>query len=233
MIVSIPLYEIKTVLVTVEHFQGHGWWWWLFSCLLWFLGKVWQFILHLHFFFFLFLKLRSAYQFHFLGQDQSTVAQRAEATGWMFPDKLRLNLFPWSISTLYLDSVISLLQLSRVYSCWGVTYHLHFWQNDWGLLHATAVTQGGMDTPKSQHKKLTLENKIFQPLLPGLELATFQPWVLHSTNKLSKLKVTGELQENRKVALFFFYFECGSVECLLFFWCFYHQSSVAVWQWKC
>ena len=28
------------------------------------------------------------------------------------------------------------------YVCLSVTCHLHFWQNDWGLLHATAVTQG-------------------------------------------------------------------------------------------
>ena len=25
----------------------------------------------------------------------------------------------------------------------AVTCHLHFWQNDWGLLRATAVTRGG------------------------------------------------------------------------------------------
>ena len=32
---------------------------------------------------------------------------------------------------------------SRVYACLGVTCHLHFWQNDWGLLRATGVTLGG------------------------------------------------------------------------------------------
>ena len=31
---------------------------------------------------------------------------------------------------------------SRVYACLGVTCHLHFWQNDRGLLRATAVTRG-------------------------------------------------------------------------------------------
>ena len=31
---------------------------------------------------------------------------------------------------------------SSVYACSGVTCHLHFWQNDWGLLRATAVTRG-------------------------------------------------------------------------------------------
>ena len=45
------------------------------------------------------------------------------------------------------------------------------------LLHATAVTQG-------VEWKLTLRKKIPAPLLLGFELATFWPWVQHSTNKL-------------------------------------------------
>ena len=32
--------------------------------------------------------------------------------------------------------------ICKVYACLVVTCHLHFWQNDRGLLHATAVTQG-------------------------------------------------------------------------------------------
>ena len=47
--------------------------------------------------------------------------------GPVFPAKLRVSC---------LDSG-SLGQ--RVYACWGLTCHLLFWQNDWGLLHATAV----------------------------------------------------------------------------------------------
>ena len=31
---------------------------------------------------------------------------------------------------------------SRVFACFGVTCHLHFLQNDWGLLYAAVVTQG-------------------------------------------------------------------------------------------
>ena len=31
---------------------------------------------------------------------------------------------------------------SWVYACSGVTCHLHFWQNDRGLLRATAITRG-------------------------------------------------------------------------------------------
>ena len=33
-----------------------------------------------------------------------------------------------------------------MYACLAVTCHLRFWQNDRGLLHATAVTRGETDT---------------------------------------------------------------------------------------
>ena len=69
---------------------------------------------------------------------------------------------------------------SRVYVCLGVTGHLYFWQNDWGLLCATAATEGGMDMEKSWHIKLTLEKNILPLLLLGFELATFQSQVQHS-----------------------------------------------------
>ena len=36
--------------------------------------------------------------------------------------------------------------IRKVYACLAVTCHLHFWQNDRGLLRATAVTRGGTDT---------------------------------------------------------------------------------------
>ena len=32
--------------------------------------------------------------------------------------------------------------IRKVYACLAVTCHLHFWQNDWDLLRATAVTRG-------------------------------------------------------------------------------------------
>ena len=32
--------------------------------------------------------------------------------------------------------------IRKVYACLAVTCHLHFWQDDWDLLQATAVTQG-------------------------------------------------------------------------------------------
>ena len=59
--------------------------------------------------------------------------------------------------------------------CSAVTGYSHFWQNDPDLLRATAVTRGwnGYQN-KSQHRKSTLEKKIFLPFLQGFELVTFQ-----------------------------------------------------------
>ena len=55
--------------------------------------------------------------------------------------------------------------IHKVYACLAVICHLHFWQNDWDLLHATAVTQGWNGyRNKSQHRKSTLEKKILPPL---------------------------------------------------------------------
>ena len=73
--------------------------------------------------------------------------------------------------------------IGRVYVCLAVTCHLHFWQNDWDLLRATAVTWGWNGyRNKSQHRKLTLEKKILPQLLPGLEPGTFWSWVRRSNH---------------------------------------------------
>ena len=60
--------------------------------------------------------------------------------------------------------------IHKVYACLAVTCHLHFWQNDRGLLRATAVTWGWNGYwNKNQHRKLTLEKKIFLPIQQGFE----------------------------------------------------------------
>ena len=71
--------------------------------------------------------------------------------------------------------------VGRMYVCSAVTCHMHFWQNDRNLLHATAVTWGwnGYQN-KSQHRKLTLKKKILPPRLPRLEPGTFQSQVQRS-----------------------------------------------------
>ena len=60
----------------------------------------------------------------------------------MFPDKLRVNLFPDG------RGIVSPLRLPlvEVFACLRVACRLHFWQNDPGLIRADAVTGGEMDT---------------------------------------------------------------------------------------
>ena len=73
--------------------------------------------------------------------------------------------------------------IHKVYACLAVTRHLQFWQNDRGILRATAVTRrwNGYRN-KSQHRKSTLEKKTLPPLLQGFEPATFQSRVRRSNH---------------------------------------------------
>ena len=73
--------------------------------------------------------------------------------------------------------------IRKVYACLAVTCHLRFWQDDRGLLRATAVTRGWNGyRNKSQHRKLTLEKKILPPLQQGFEPATFRSRVRRSNH---------------------------------------------------
>ena len=73
--------------------------------------------------------------------------------------------------------------IRKVYECLAVICHLHFWQNDRGLLRATAVTRGWNGyRNKSQHRKSTIEKKILPPLLQRFEPATFQSRVRRSNH---------------------------------------------------
>ena len=52
--------------------------------------------------------------------------------------------------------------IRKVHAYLAVTCHMLFWRNDWGLLRAAAVTRGWNGyRNKSQHRKLTLQKKIF------------------------------------------------------------------------
>ena len=99
--------------------------------------------------FFFFLKWRSAraHQLNSLGQDQSTGAQQAEMT---VTQCSRMSCV-WARFLIgshttpgqqYSQPTPTLLGQRCIHACLGVTCHLHFWQNDWGLLRATAVIQG-------------------------------------------------------------------------------------------
>ena len=51
---------------------------------------------------------------------------------------------------------------SRMFACLCVTCHLHFWQNDQGFLHATAVvTGGGVDTKRESEQEVNSAEENF------------------------------------------------------------------------
>ena len=81
-------------------------------------------------------------------------------------------------TTMHYVTSFKATYIRSVYAYLAVTCHLHFWQNDRDLLHATGVTQvwNGYWS-KSQHRKLTLEKKILLLLLQGFKPTTFQSWV--------------------------------------------------------
>ena len=59
--------------------------------------------------------------------------------------------------------------ICTVHMCWFVTCQLRFWQNDWDILRATAVTLGqNRYQIMSQHRNLTVEKNILPLLLLGL-----------------------------------------------------------------
>ena len=78
------------------------------------------------------------------GSGQSGSASREDCDR-VFPDELRVSSFPdrfphyaWTTA----QSVHNHFVRSKLYACLGVTCHLHFWQDNWGLLRATAITRG-------------------------------------------------------------------------------------------
>ena len=78
---------------------------------------------------------------------------------------------PYNHAPVY--SVFIQSNIRRVHVCLAVTWHLYFWQNVRDLLRAAAVTRGRNGyRNKSQHRKLTMEEKILPPLMrdsnPGL-----------------------------------------------------------------
>ena len=69
--------------------------------------------------------------------------------------------------------------IRKVYACLAVTCHLHFWQNDWDLLHATVVAQ----------KVDPGEENILPPCHPAAVLAAV---LLHGTTASLRREKTAE-----------------------------------------
>ena len=110
-------------------------------------------------FFFFSLKWTSisSHQFHFLGQDQSKVVQRAETTvAECFPTSYVWAHFPdrfphcaWKAWSAHSNFVVS-----KMDGCLGVTCLPQFWQNDRGPLRAILVTRGR----KGHHLRVSTES---------------------------------------------------------------------------
>ena len=122
-----------------------AWWWWFF--LTWEdLGRMFDhsFPTCIFFFFKEEISLHTLISLFMPGSVYNVSASWDDCV-WMFPEKFHMSLFPdrfphyaWTAALSAQPNFVR----SRVYACFGVTCHLHFLQNDQGLLHATAVTQG-------------------------------------------------------------------------------------------
>ena len=77
-----------------------------------------------------------------------------------------------SVYSIQPRTILHFLSKTQCMCFLAVTCHQNFWQNDWDVFHATAVThRGGTDTEMSQHRRLTLEKKI-----PHCSCQELNPW---------------------------------------------------------
>ena len=167
-----------------------GWWCCVFFSLL---PRIWGKVIHslpvLFFFFFSvsFKKRRSAcaHHFHFLCQDQSTVAQRAKTTvAECSLMSCMWTHFPSQVPTLCPDSTVSPFYVGlRMYACLSVTCHVNFRQND------QAATQGETDTEWESAQKVSSGEE--NSLWPRLKLTTFHLQIWRSAKKQSQLSNNG------------------------------------------
>ena len=101
--------------------------------------------------------------------------------GRMFPDKLRVSSFPYRFPHYAWTAAWSAhsdFVRSSVYTCSGVTCHLHFWQNDRGILN------------KSQHTKLSLEKKFSRRSCRNSNSQPFDHASGAHTNRLSRVPLS-------------------------------------------
>ena len=103
----------------------------------------------------------------------------------VFPDELRVSSFPDRFPTLLDSGIVSPLRLRWVKGVCVFTCNLPpALLAEWPGSFTCNCSNTGMErTPnQSQHTHLTLEQKIFPPLLPGFELTTIRSRVRHSAN---------------------------------------------------
>ena len=117
----------------------------------------------------------------------STEVDVLTALAWLVPQEsaARVSQSRRVLCTSYNHAPCHFMQshIRKVYACLVATCHLRFWQDDRGLLRATAVTRGWNGyRNKSQYRKLTLEKKILPPPQQGFEPAIFWSRVRRSNH---------------------------------------------------
>ena len=87
----------------------------------------------------------------------------------------------------------------RVHTCLAVTCHLHFWQNDWDLLCATVVTQGGvMQKPMLWQQAVARLRRV-----PMKTPVTYIFWTLKQMNCKTCLEIFMVTLKNFLLLLYF------------------------------
>ena len=119
-------------------------WWWLFARLWGCWENGWPFNPRLHFFFFKVEISPCTLIPLFRSGSSHNGSASWDNSGRVFPDELCVSSFPDRFPRYAWPSALYPFQLHwiKFLACLDVTCHLHFWQNDQGLLCATAVTRG-------------------------------------------------------------------------------------------
>ena len=125
--------------------------------------------------------------------DFSLLARILGECGWVFPDKLHVSSFPDTVIGSHTmpgqpHSQPTPTSLGQGSTCVCRCNLPPALLAEWLASFTCHCGDMGIEwTPiKSQHSKLTQEENILPPLLPGFELTAFQSWVRCSTNELSR-----------------------------------------------
>ena len=196
-------------------------WWWLFPRM----PGLWEECSTIHsplvlFFFFLSGDSLSHTNSTLLGRISPQWLSELRRLWPSVPWWVACELVSWYLSTLCLDSgIVSPLRLHwvkgvRVFRCNLPPALLLVWQGSFTCHCSNMEVE---ETPnKSQHTKLTQEKKIFPPLLPGFEPATFRSrvqrsrllntWTLPLVKYSTEYKKMGRLHMDYMMWAFFFLF---------------------------
>ena len=195
--------SLRLTCLTINGTKIDLWWWFFLACKDFGTMFDHSFPACAFFLFLLICRLARTPSFHSLGQDQSTVAQKAEMTAtecsqmscvWahfligshIVPGQPHSQSTPTSLGQGCMH--VSGQPANYIFGRIPASF----------MCHCSNTRVEGTPS-KSQHRKLTLEKKILPPLLPGFEPATFWSEVRCFTNQLSQ-RLWHRLQSTYKKA---------------------------------